>query len=137
MRRSRMGVTRLHEKGNRAATRSFRIRAVLRIWLVLKMAVNAPVLVTRAHIGKGPGIVLISFSAPAGELGKGSVENVEVVRIAMTHSTFKEFAGLFSYTLGELGMGEPVAPVTPEASHEAPRRFERGSSRARPVAEKT
>lgn len=98
------------------------------------MVGTAPVLVTRAHIGKGPGIVLISFAAPAGELGKGSVENVEVVRVAMTHSTFKEFAGLFSYTLGELGMGEPVPP--PDLAHEPPpRRFER--SRPRPVPEKT
>src|SRR4051794_3435326 len=60
------------------------------------MPINPPVLVPRAHIGKGPGIVLISFAAPAGELGKGSVENVEVTRIAMTHATFKEFASLFN-----------------------------------------
>jgi hypothetical protein len=94
---------------------------------------NAPVLVTRAHIGKGPGIVLISFAAPAGELGKGSVENVEVMRIAMTHATFKEFAALFNYTLGELGMGQPTAP--PNIANEPQRRFER--SRPRPVPEKT
>ena len=55
-----------------------------------------------AHIGKGPGIVLISFAAPAGELGKGAVGNVEVVRLAMTHTTFKELASLFSYTASEL-----------------------------------
>lgn len=98
------------------------------------MPAIAPILVTRAHIGKGPGIVLISFAAPAGELGKGSVENVEVVRIAMTHSTFKEFAGLFNYTLGELGMGEPTPP--PGLAQEPhPRRFER--SRTRTVPEKT
>lgn len=97
------------------------------------MVGTAPVLVTRAHIGKGPGIVLISFAAPAGDLGKGAVENVEVLRVAMTHSTFKEFAGLFNYTLGELGMGEPAPP--PQFASEAPRRFER--SRPRPVPEKT
>ena len=97
------------------------------------MLPNAPVLVTRAHIGKGPGIVLISFAAPAGELGKGSVENVEVVRVAMTHATFKEFAGLFNYTLGELGLGQPVNP--PNLANDPHRRFDR--SRPRPVPEKT
>jgi hypothetical protein len=98
------------------------------------MTMNPPVLVTRAHIGKGPGIVLISFAAPAGELGKGSVENVEVMRVAMTHATFKEFAGLFNVTLGELGMGQPAPPRTPTAANEAARRFER---RPRPLPEKT
>src|SRR5581483_502960 len=99
------------------------------------MAPITPVLVTRAHIGKGPGIILISFAAPAGELGKGSVENVEVVRVAMTHSTFKELAGLFNYTLGELGMGQPVpAPAPTPANEPAARRFERPP---RPVPEKT
>jgi hypothetical protein len=103
------------------------------------MPLNAPVLVTRAHVGKGPGIVLISFAAPAGELGKGSVENVEVMRIAMTHSTFKEFVSLFNHTLGELGMGPP-APLPPTANesqrpNEPNRRFDR--SRPRPVPEKT
>ena len=102
---------------------------------------NAPILVTRAHIGRGPGIVLVSFAAPGGEMGKGSVENVEVMRIAMTHATFKEFANLFNYTLGELGMGPPApAPLPPTANeshkpHELSRRFER--SRPRPVPEKT
>ena len=96
------------------------------------MTMNPPVLVTRAHIGKGPGIVLVSFAAPAGELGKGSVENVEVVRVAMTHATFKEFAGLFNYTLGELGMAPPVPSQTP--ANEPARRFDR---RPRPVPEKT
>jgi len=97
------------------------------------MNTNPPVLVTRAHIGKGPGIVLISFAAPAGELGKGTVENVEVMRIAMTHATFKEVAGLFNFTLGELGMGQPLAPPTPTPANEPARRFER---RPRPVAAK-
>lgn len=54
--------------------------------------------------------MLISFAAPAGDLGKGQVENVEVMRIAMTHSTFKDVVGLFSYTLGELGLSEQVPP---------------------------
>lgn len=101
------------------------------------MLPNAPVLVTRAHIGKGPGIVLISFAAPAGELGKGSVQNLEVMRVAMTHSTFKEIAGLFNYTLGELGMGEPLPPepVSPlDHPEQSPRRVDR--HRARPVPEK-
>src|ERR1700722_4546978 len=101
------------------------------------MSPNAPVLVTRAHIGKGPGIVLISFAAPAGELGKGSVENIEVVRIAMTHATLKEFAGLFNYPRGELGGGQPVASPgsPPNLANDPHRRFER--SRPRPVPEKT
>jgi hypothetical protein len=77
---------------------------------------------------------LVSFAAPAGELGKGSVENVEVMRIAMTHATFKEFAGLFNYTLGELGMGEPVADPS-SLANDPHGRFER--SRPRPVPEKT
>lgn len=91
-----------------------------------KLPINPPILVTRAHVGKGPGIVLISFSAPAGELGKGSVENVEVARIAMTHATFKEFVNLFSHTSEELGLGEPAAPHVTESR----RRFERDRSRA-------
>ena len=98
------------------------------------MTTNPPVLVTRAHIGKGPGIVLISFAAPAGELGQGSVENVEVMRIAMTHTTFKELAGLFNYTLGELGMGPMSMPAAPAPANEPARHFER---RPRPVPEKT
>ena len=105
------------------------------------MTTNPPVLVTRAHIGKGPGIVLISFAAPAGELGRGSVENVEVMRIAMTHATFKELAGLFNYTLGELGMGQPMPAPTPAPANEPARRFERRPrpvpERPRPVPEKT
>ena len=101
------------------------------------MPLNPPVLVTRAHVGKGPGIVLVSFAAPAGELGKGSVENVEVMRIAMTHATFKELADLFNYTLGELGMGQPVPmPAAPRPANEAARHFER-RPRPTPVPEKT
>ena len=104
---------------------------------VFVMPINAPVLVTRAQIGKGPGIILISFAAPAGELGKGSVENVEIARIAMTHATFKEIAGLFNYTLGELGMAQPLPPpgIATGAANEPNRRFER--VRPRPVPEKT
>lgn len=63
---------------------------------------NAPMLITRVHVGKGPGIVLISMASPSGELGRGPVENVEAVRIAMTHSTFKEVADLFSQTMVEI-----------------------------------
>jgi hypothetical protein len=99
------------------------------------MTSNPPLLVTRAQIGKGPGIVLVSFAAPAGDLGQGSVENVEVMRIAMTHTTFKELASLFNYTLGELGMGPAPTPAAPAPANEpAARRFER---RTRPVPEKT
>jgi len=54
------------------------------------------------YVGKGPGIVLISMSAPSGELGKGPVENGEAVRVAMTFSTFKEVGELFTRTLQEL-----------------------------------
>ena len=63
---------------------------------------SPPIFVTRVHIGKGPGIVLISLGTPAGELGKGPVENVEAVRVAMTLSTFKEVADLFSATVKDL-----------------------------------
>ena len=63
---------------------------------------SPPIFVTRVHIGKGPGIVLISLGTPAGELGKGPVENVEAVRVAMTFSTFKEVADLFSATVKDL-----------------------------------
>jgi hypothetical protein len=101
------------------------------------MPVNPPILVTRAHVGKGPGIVLLSLAAPAGELGKGSVENIEVVRVAMTHATFKELVGLFNYTLAELGIGPPAAPPKPPANEPA-RRFERRPrpDHIRPVPEK-
>jgi hypothetical protein len=71
----------------------------------VKMPVNAPILITRAHIGKGPGILLISLAAPAGELGTGSVTNVEVIRVAMTHSTFREIADLFNSTIAGLDLG--------------------------------
>jgi len=66
------------------------------------MANNAPMLITRVHVGKGPGIVLISMASPSGELGRGPVENVEAVRIAMTVSTFKEVADLFSQTMADI-----------------------------------
>ena len=97
------------------------------------MPINPPVLVTRAHIGKGPGIVLLSFAAPAGELGKGSVENIEVFRVAMTHSTFREFVGLFNHTLADIGTGAPVQPANEPARH-----FERRPRPvpARPIPEK-
>ena len=66
---------------------------------------SPPIFVTRVHIGKGPGIVLISLGTPAGELGKGPVENVEAMRVAMTFSTFKEVAELFSATVKDLQAG--------------------------------
>jgi hypothetical protein len=59
----------------------------------------------------GPGIVLISLAAPAGDLGAGPVENVEVVRLAMTYSTFKEVAELFERAMADLNHGNgAVAP---------------------------
>jgi len=67
--------------------------------------VSPPIFITRVHIGKGPGIVLVSLGTPAGELGKGPVENVEAVRIAMTFSTFKEVSDLFSATVKDLQAG--------------------------------
>lgn len=70
------------------------------------MASNAPMLITRVHVGKGPGIVLISLASPSGELGRGPVENIESVRIAMTNSTFKEVAELFAQTLAEIQADE-------------------------------
>jgi len=67
---------------------------------------NPPMLITRVHVGKGPGIVLISLASPSGDLGKGPVENVEAVRIAMTYSTFREVAELFSQTAAEIESAE-------------------------------
>src|SRR5262249_42523365 len=67
---------------------------------------NPPMLVTRVHVGKGPGIVLISMATPSGELGKGPVENVEAVRVAMTYSTFKEVAELFNFIAAEIQAAE-------------------------------
>ena len=63
---------------------------------------NPPMLITRVHVGKGPGIVLVSLASPSGDLGRGPVENVEATRIAMTYSTFKEVADLFSQTVAEI-----------------------------------
>ena len=76
---------------------------------------NPPMLVTRVHVGKGPGIVLISMATPSGELGKGPVENVEAVRVAMTYSTFKEVAELFSFTAAEIqaAEGTPIGTSRP------------------------
>ena len=78
---------------------------------------SAPILVTRVHIGRGPGIVLVSLSTPAGDLGKGPVENVEAVRVAMTFSTFKEVAELFSATARQL---EETAQAAPRRSIRSP-----------------
>ena len=63
---------------------------------------NPAMLITRVHVGKGPGIVLVSLSSPSGELGRGPVENVEMTRVAMTLSTFKEVAELFNQTIAEM-----------------------------------
>jgi hypothetical protein len=93
------------------------------------MPVNPPVLITRANVGKGPGMVLVSLGAPAGELGKGPIENFEILRIAMTHDTFREITQLFVRTLNEL---EPRPPVGPGPGH--PRKFTR--PQLRPVPEK-
>lgn len=86
---------------------------------------SAPILVTRAHIGKGPGIILISLAAPAGELGKGAVGNVEVMRIAMTHTTFKEIANLFSYTVSEIEHMNPAVTPAFAAGASASKKTER------------
>lgn len=71
---------------------------------------SPPILVTRVHVGKGPGIVLISLSTPSGDLGKGPVENVEAVRVAMTFSTFREVSDLFAHTMKEIQMPSPQVP---------------------------
>jgi hypothetical protein len=42
------------------------------------------------------------MASPSGEMGRGPVENVEALRIAMTYSTFREVADLFSQTVGEI-----------------------------------
>ena len=76
---------------------------------------NAPMLITRVHVGKGPGIVLISMASPSGELGRGPVENVEALRIAMTYSTFKEVADLFSQTNVEIQTEEAGQKVARRA----------------------
>lgn len=72
---------------------------------------NPPMLITRVHVGKGPGIVLVSMASPSGELGRGPVENVEAMRIAMTFSTFKEVAELFSQTVAEMQAEEAAQKV--------------------------
>jgi len=46
------------------------------------------------------------MATPSGELGKGPVENVEAVRVAMTYSTFKEVAELFNCTAAEIQAAE-------------------------------
>jgi hypothetical protein len=66
---------------------------------------NPPMLITRVQVGTGPGMVLVSFASPSGELGAGPVENVEAMRVAMTESTFKEVAELFARTAAELQGG--------------------------------
>lgn len=73
---------------------------------------NPPMLITRVHVGKGPGIVLVSMASPSGELGRGAVENVEAVRIAMTLSTFKEVAELFNQTIAEIQAEEAAQKVS-------------------------
>ena len=77
------------------------------------MGSNPPILVTRVHVGKGPGIVLISMASPSGELGRGPVENVEAMKIAMTLSTFNEVAELFNETLAEMQVEEATQKVGP------------------------
>ena len=66
------------------------------------MPSNPPMLITRVHVGRGPGIVLVSLASPSGDLGAGPVDNVEAIRIAMTESTFREVAELFSHTAAEM-----------------------------------
>ena len=68
---------------------------------------HPPMLITRAYVGNGPNMVLISLGAPAGELGKGPIESIEVARIAMTHDTFREVTELFVRTLTELESEPP------------------------------
>jgi hypothetical protein len=94
------------------------------------MPVNPPVLITRANVGKGPGMVLVSLGAPAGELGKGPVENFEVLRIAMTNDTFREVTQLFIRTLNELEPQPPQGPGPGEV-----RKFTR--PHLKPVTEKS
>jgi hypothetical protein len=73
---------------------------------------HPPMLITRVHVGKGPGIVLVSLASPSGELGAGPVDNVEAVRIAMTYSTFREVADLFSQTAAEIQAAESGQKVS-------------------------
>ena len=74
------------------------------------MPSNPPMLITRVHVGRGPGIVLISMASPSGELGAGPVENVEAIRIAMTESTFREVAELFRHTAAEMDGDANIKP---------------------------
>ena len=80
------------------------------------MANNPPMLITRVHVGKGPGIVLVSMASPSGELGRGPVDNVEAVRIAMTYSTFREVAELFNQTAAEIQTEEGGQSIGPRRS---------------------
>jgi hypothetical protein len=72
---------------------------------------NVPLLITRVQVGTGSGMVLVSMASPSGELGAGPVKNVEAMRIAMTESTFKEVAELFSRTAAELQGNEGLNEV--------------------------
>ena len=70
------------------------------------MSNKPPMLITRVLVGKSSGIVLVSMASPSGELGRGPVENVEAIRVAMTLSTFKEVAELFSQTIAQIQADE-------------------------------
>jgi hypothetical protein len=80
------------------------------------MTIHPPVLVTRAHVGKGPGMVLISLGAPAGNIGRVQVEVAEVLRLAMTHDTFREITQLFVRTLNEIEPQPPRGPPPEKAT---------------------
>lgn len=60
---------------------------------------SLPVFVTRVHVGRGKGVVLVSIDSPAGELTKGEIQAAEAMRVVMTEATFAEVTAVFVETL--------------------------------------
>ena len=57
-------------------------------------------------------MLLVSLSAPAGELGQGPIANVEIMRAAMSLSTFREVTELFNRTLAEIEQADRMGAET-------------------------
>jgi hypothetical protein len=58
-----------------------------------------PIFVTRVHVGKGRGMVLVSMDSPAGDMIKGEIQTIEATRVVMSETTFAEITAVFVDTL--------------------------------------
>jgi hypothetical protein len=81
---------------------------------------SLPIFVTRAHVGRGRGVVLVSIDSPAGELAKGEVPASEAMRIVMTEATFAEITAVFVETLKRIQLAKVAGSNGHSVHDEAP-----------------